>query len=347
MNLFSIRCILFPIFLLLFLESCTENPGVVEKSRERAKRDTLILALDWSPNVLHAPVFWAEREGYFAEAGLHVEWFSTEIDGYKKKPIHRLIDGEVDLCIGPSEHLFYLSVDGNGKPGAEALATMLQHEQSCFVVKESSEIDRPKHLKGKTYVGYKTPLEKQVLGAMIKNDGGNPVFDMITPGRLDVWESLLLDSGEVAWVFSHWEATLAEHHGVALRKFYPGDFGVPYGYSSVIMARKNRSAAEERKMALFLNALSLAVEDLLQTEDSLVASRLCALTDHPNFDDRAFILKAWTDIRPSFFEPGRKWGEMDPVVWEEWMGWVIENGEEEWPIGITEPDRFFTNEFFR
>lgn len=307
--------------------------------------DTLKLALDWAPNVLHAPIFWAEKHGYFREAGLSVEWFSTEIDNYQKKPIQRLLDREVDLCIGPSEHLFFLAVDSMGQARAEAVATILQRDQSCFVVKAVTDIRRPRDLEGQTYVGYKTPLEKQVLGAMIEHDGGNPDLKMITPGRLDVWEAFVSGKGDVAWVFSHWEAIIAEQEGVEVRKFYPGDHGVPYGYSSVIMARKERTDKMEQRIATFLKVMSRSVGEMLAEADLTVAQQLCAHIGHQNFADEAFIAAAWSDIKPAFdISDSSQWGRMRAQKWKEWINWIDQHDEETGRIDtLSAADQFYDN----
>lgn len=333
--------------LLVVMTACISDGSPPDGKSESTHRvpDTLRLALDWSPNVLHAPLYWAEMHGYFSEAGLYVEWLSTEIDNYQKKPIQRLLDHEVELCIGPSEHLFFLAVDSTGQARAEAVATILHRDQSCFVVKAGSEILRPGHLEGKTYVGYNTPLEKQVLGAMIAYDGGVPDFEMITPGRLEVWEAFASDKGEAAWVFSHWEAIMAEKQSVQVRKFYPGDYGVPYGYSSVIMARKERTDSMNNRMATFLKVMSRSVEEMLAQTDRSVASQLCAHINHQNFRDEAFIAAAWADIKPAFVaSDSAQWGSMEALKWKEWMDWIDEHYQEEDRVNILPvSDHFYDN----
>ena len=311
---------LFLLFAIAMAACGQTEKAQVENAGDDTSMDSLRLALDWSPNVLHAPIFWAEMNGSFSEAGLHVDYFTPEVDDYTKKPIQRLLDREADLCIGPSEHLFFYSKDGaRGK----AVATILQEDRSCFVTRP--EIESPKELSGKTYLGYKTPLEEEVLKGMIQNDGGEPVFDMKTPGRLDVWEAFLNGEGETAWVFSHWEAAMAEHRGVGLNKFYPNDYGVPYGYSSVIMAREEITPEEEEKFRVFLSVLNQSISELLNQPDSTVARKLCEHIDHPNFENPEFIEIAWSYIKSAFTGTGQgTWGEMSSQKWEDWLAWIRE-----------------------
>lgn len=334
--------------LLCGIGGCDGSEQVRNDNKPDAQRTAnrkITLALDWSPNVLHAPLFWAEAKGYFSEAGLEISWFSTEVDNYNKKPIQRLLDGEVDLCIGPSEHLFFLAVDSTGQARAEAVATILQKDMSCFVAKANRGWERPRDLGNATYLGYKTPLEKRVLADMIAEDGGTPQFQMITPGRLDVWEAFLQDRGDVAWVFSHWEAAWAAHYGIDLHKFYPGDFGVPYGYSSVIMARKQRSDTMDKSISDFLQILARSVAELRAEEPSRVAKLLSAHVDHSNFNDSGMIERAWRDIAPAFIAgDSTRWGYMEHGKWNAWQTWMTRLGQGETPIDTLPPvDTFFTN----
>jgi hypothetical protein len=211
-----------------------------------------------------------------------------------------------------------------------------------------TEIESPEDLSGKTYLGYKTPLEEEVLKDMIRNDGGAPVFDMKTPGRLDVWEAFLNGEGETAWVFSHWEAAMAEHRGVGLNKFYPDDYGVPYGYSSVIMARGEITPEEEEKFRAFLSVLNQSISELLNQPDSTVARKLCEHIDHPNFENPDFIEIAWSDIKSAFIGTGQgTWGEMSSEKWEGWLAWIREkdlSGKK--PLEGEAAD-FYTNAFLR
>jgi NitT/TauT family transport system substrate-binding protein len=334
------------IFLLFSLSaiisSCNQPQDSVESEDTKTEAsDSIRLALDWSPNVLHAPLFWAEMHGYFEEEGLVVEYFTPEVDGYTRKPIQRLLEGEVDLCIAPSEHLFFY---GNDENRAIAVATILRADQSCFIVKKSAEIERPAQLSGETYIGYNTPLEEEVLKEMIRHDGGEAKFEMVTPGRLEVWEAFLQDQGQTAWVFSHWEAARAAYEGVDVQRFYPHDYGVPYGYSSVFMTRENLSKSKGEAIRTFLKLLAYATDELLAQPDSVVARKLCAHVAHPNFSNEAFIRVAWKDIKPAFLGPNQaRWGEMKVEKWKDWYTWI--QSQDSLPNAEMDRDveRFFTH----
>lgn len=314
--------------LFLVLLSCetvtskeVKEPVVVDELSDIVNLDTIHLALDWSPNVLHAGIFYADQKGIFKEYGIHLNWFTTEIDNYQKKPIQRLLDREVDLAIGPSEHLFFYG-DTVDQEYAVALATILQRGQSAFVSKSNSEINSPRDMEGKTYIGYKTPLEEEILSEMIENDEGNADFNSVTPPRLSVWNSFLTDQGDIAWIFSHWEGVRAKAQGIELNYFYPNDFGVPYGYTSVIMANKRRATDQNDKIMRFIHGLKDGHEALLKLKTDKIVEFLEEYSDHDNFRDPEILRIAWNDIKGSFLNNSGRWGGMSDSVWVDYYKWI-------------------------
>ena len=282
--------------------------------------DTITLALDWSPNVLHAGIFLAEMNGWFEEEGIYLNWYTTEIDNYTKKPIMRVIDGEADVSIGPSEHLLFMGMNAEGEALIEAAATILQRDQSAFVVKTNKGISRPADLDGKVYLGYKTPLEDTILKHMIRHDGGEGNILIKTPARLDVWDAFMNDSGHVAWVFTHWEGALAQQKGVQLHAFYPSDYGVPYGYSSVLMVRSGETDSD--RIQRFLGVLERAYIAVSKTSAKELAIALVNYVDHENFSDHEFVALAISDIQDAFLDEGGNWGGMEDSVWASWASWI-------------------------
>jgi ABC-type nitrate/sulfonate/bicarbonate transport system substrate-binding protein len=290
--------------------------------------DTLVLALDWSPNILHAGFFLALEQDAFSEANLVIEWFSPETDNYQKKPIQRLMDGEVDLCIGPSEHLmFYAYDEKNMKPEARAIASLLSKGQSAFVSHQIAGMRNPANWPGNTYIGYDTPLETAIIQSMVEYSGGKGMVQMVQPGRLQVWDAFLEKGNSIAWIFSHWEGQLAKMQGVELDYFYPEEYGVPYGYSSVIMAGNQLSKEKKEQLKKFLSVLSNSYSKLATTENiPKMAGLLCSFVDHPNFSDKKMIAAALSDIQPALSTEGnRVWGEMKEQRWAAYINWMRQN----------------------
>ena len=309
--------------LLMTLFARCSSPEQHTATATDAPADTLVLALDWSPNVLHAGILYADTKGWFDSAGVHLKWYSTEIDNYTKKPILRVMDGEADLAIGPTEHILHYATDSTSQVSVQAIGTLLQRDQSVFAVKESTGISRPADLSGQTYVGYHTPMEEAILSTMIKTDGGAPSFDMIHPPRLDVWDAFLADSGDIVWIFTHWEGQLAKADGVALNWFYPSEYGVPYGYSSVVFAPSEPTAQQAAMYPTFWKVAAKGYR-AVQADLPGAATWLCEHIDHPNFEDPTFIEQALADIAPAYFPEQGTFGYMQEENFSRYLDWMID-----------------------
>ncbi len=336
----------FGILLSIFSCNNANEPEMVQKETEETSMDTLTIALDWRPNVLHSGIFYAQAKGFYENEGIYVKWFTPEVDNYTVKPLKKLLAGEVDMSVGPSEHLFHYAIDSvTKKPKAQAVATLLQQDMSAFVVKETSTIKRPADFEGKTYLGYETPLENEILKSMMRFDGGNPEFKVEHPGRLAVWKGFENNTGDFAWVFMHWEAALANKNGVATRAFKPTDYGVPYGYSSVIMTQKELSPEKEAAVKRFLKATKKGYAAMVANPNESLG-KVFDFIEHQNFDDTLFIKQAQAIINPAYFNDAVPWGKMDLSKWTDYLAWMKENKllDYEKVKGI-EAEAFFTNAF--
>jgi NitT/TauT family transport system substrate-binding protein len=306
--------------------SFSGGDGSAVMGRSPEATDTLYLALDWRPNVLHAGIFWAQSQGWYNAEDLVVKWTTPEVDGYIKKPIQRLLDAEVDLAIGPSEHLFSYAVKG-GQVKAQAIATLLQDDRSAFVLKAKRGVKRPKQIDSThVYLGYHTPLEREILSSMIVNDTGFAAYQVQEPGRLEVWESFMRDSGDIAWVFLHWEALMAQRDSVKLVSFRPSDYGVPYGYSSVLMAPSVIDSLKERQIRKFLRITEKGYRAVVAAGSDLRGKVLQNNIEHYNFSNQSFVELALQDIQAHFFNGEGTWGKMEAKKWENYALWLESKG---------------------
>lgn len=283
----------------------------------------LTLALDWTPNVNHAGMYLAQLNGYFP-ADLSVEFISTEIDNYTKSPVERLADGEADIALGPTEHLLKHRLLNRDTFPVVAVATVMQEETSGFVTLASSDIKRPAQLDGKTYAGYKTLLEENLLNSMIRQDGGQGDIQMVTPPRLEVFEAFLRQEFDVCWVFSPWEGVIAAHRGIALHTFRLTDYQVPYGYSPLLMTREELIHEHPDQVRAFLAAVARGYQEV-STQPEAAARVLAKGIDHPNFADEAFVTKTMHAIAPTLLTPEGRWGTMQPNRSEHYVNWLLEH----------------------
>lgn len=282
------------------------------------------VALDWTPNVIHAGMYLAQLNGYFNEAGLEVELISPDIDNYIKKPIQRLADKEVHIALAPSEHVIDYCLLKKQTIPLKAVATVMQEETSAFVTLQSSGIDRPAKLDGKTYAGYKTVLEEKLLTSLIKNDGGEGKFKMNTPPRLDIFDAFLREEYDTCWIFMPWEGMIAEMEGFKIHVFHLKDYGIPYGYSPILITREGFSDGEQKAIQAFLVALARGYWEAANQPEE-VAKILVRSIEHDNFKHLDFITKAMKYISHYLLNAQGQWGLMKQERWEAYVQWLLQH----------------------
>jgi NitT/TauT family transport system substrate-binding protein len=206
------------------------------------------------------------------------------------------------------------------------------------------EITRPSELDGKTYASYNAKYETAIVQAMVKNDGGLGVFTEIHPAKLDCFEALKRGEAQATWVFKGHEGVEADLTGAprALSMFAMADFGVPYGYSPLLLTTPlllgdPRRAAHVRA---FLDAsargFAWAASHPVEAADLLAAQ-----SKHPTLADPAFVRASQSVVGDAYLDSRGEWGRMDPAVWADFLGFVDKLGVGEVP----DADTLFTNAF--
>ena len=309
----------------------------------------ITIALDWTPNVNHAGMYLAQLKNYFP-ADMSVEFISTDIDNYTKSPIERLADGEADIALGPTEHLLKHRLLKEDTFPVVAIATIMQEETSGFVTLAGSGIDRPAQLDSKTYAGYKTLLEENLLNSMIRQDGGQGNIQMVTPPRLEVFEASLRHEFDVCWVFLPWEREIAAHRGIDLNTFRLTDYQVPYGYSPLLMTREELLQEYPDQIRAFLAAAARGYQEVTEQPDA-VAQLLTKGIGHSNFADADFISRTMTAITPTLLTRDGDWGIMQSEHSERYIHWLLQHQllKTEGGQSLTEQDitidKLFTNQY--
>ncbi len=200
---------------------------------------TLTLALDWTPNTNHIGCIIAKELGFYQAQGIDLQLLSPAQDNYQVTPGKKLALGLADFAIAPFETVISL----NNKPdrvNAVAIFALLQEDLSSIACLAETGIGSPKNLDGKTYASYKARYEDAIVKQMVIQDGGQGQLNLIYPDKLGIWNTLLTQQAHATWIFDNWEGVAAEHQKVVLNKFRLSDFGIPYGYSPVMLTTQEK-----------------------------------------------------------------------------------------------------------
>ncbi len=215
--------------------------------------NSLKIALDWTPNTNHLGIFVAQQLGFYRDLGLEVTIQDPSQDNYALSPGKRVAEGQADFGIAPFETVISL----NNKPNpveAVAVYAILQKDISCIATLASSPIQQLQDLDGRIYASYKARYEDRIVQEMVKAAGGKGELLLEYPNRLGIWNTLLQGTADATWIFDNWEGVEAAAKGVELRKFFLGDYGIPYGYSPVIFTRKDALVAKKEEYSQFIQA---------------------------------------------------------------------------------------------
>lgn len=308
--------------------------------------DTLNLALDWTPNTNHTGFYIAQAKGWYEQEGIHVNIESPADDGYAKTPARKLAEDAVDLAIAPTESVLSYQTSDHWVDMV-AIASILAEDRSAVVTLAKSGIDRPSQLDEATYASYGARFEDGVVKAMIRQDGGLGEPGIIYPDKLGIMNTLLENEAQATWVFMPWEGIEARLADIQLNVFRLADYQIPYGYSPVLIAKREHLLEHPERFRHFLRATQKGF--LLAEQQPEEAARILVEQANTIDLDPEMVLASQKDISPSYRHKRFPWGYMQPEVWEEFVHWLqkeyILTDREGQPIFDIATESLFSNAY--
>lgn len=310
------------------------------------------LALDWTPNTLHAGFLIAEAKGYFKDDGLEVEIISPEVDNYATTPATKLARKEVHLAIAPSESVISFNMRKEPTP-LMAIAATLQQDTSAIVALANSGIDRPAKLDGKRFSSYDARFENDIVRQLVRNDGGRGDLRISNPNALEVWDNLIEGKADAAWIFLPWEGVKAKYEkGIKFHAFQMGDYEIPYGYSPLIISHQDFISDENEAIKIFLEAAERGWGDVYAHPEK-AAKVLHKHVQGKEFENIDFLEESLKMLQPAILTLNDRWGFMEGQRWVDYIDWMIQcqvlKDEEGIPMnhGQIDSSMLYTNEFFK
>ena len=143
-------------------------------SQAREARDSVTVALDWTPNTNHTGIYVARDLGYYKAAGIDVK-----ILPYASTAPETLVShGKADFGFSYSAGIAFARAGG---AAVTSVFAVLQHTALEIGVRaDRGDIRTPKDLDGKVYAGFGTPDEKPLLQTVIRHAGGTGTFKDVT-----------------------------------------------------------------------------------------------------------------------------------------------------------------------
>jgi ABC-type nitrate/sulfonate/bicarbonate transport system substrate-binding protein len=275
------------------------------------------VALDWMLNTNHVGLVIARDRGLYAAEGLDVELLPYS----DTNSAALLAGGAADLAYMTS--LGFMSARAGGADLVALWATM-QHDPGRLVYNsDNASITRPADLSGKTYAGFGSAWEEALIGTMIRNDGGEPVWDTVTLGT-GAYEALASGAVDFTLEVSTWEGVNSTLLGREQSSFTYADYGIPDQQTGYIGTHTETLVQDPDLVGRFMRATLAGYEWAAHYPDE-AAQILIAAGDFPNPD---LVRGSMTAIVESGYlrDGDTPVGSIDPVRFSAMAEFLFDSG---------------------
>ncbi|MDR0550450.1 MAG: ABC transporter substrate-binding protein [Spirochaetaceae bacterium] len=292
------------------------------------------LVLDWTPNTNHTGIYAALELGYFAEAGFNLSILQPPEDG----ALIITAAGGAEYCVDFQETMGPAIARKEAPLPVTAVAAVINHNTSGIMSLASSGIKSPRHLAGKRFASWETPLVTEIIRNVVETDGGNfSAVKMIPNYATDAISALQTDIDAI-WIYYAWDGVKAELEGIPINYIDFGALNPVFDfYTPVIAANSNYLNTKPEEARQFMAALSKGYEYAIKNPKEAAA----ILLKHAPELDAKLVHQSQIYLTPRYTADAPRWGEIDTKRWRAFYGWMYEKGLLEQDVR----DKGFTNEF--
>jgi putative hydroxymethylpyrimidine transport system substrate-binding protein len=212
--------------------------GTSGRSPEAAPAPATI-ALDFTPNAVHAPIYAAVRERLDRRHGVRLR---IREPGSSPNSLALLTSGRVDVGILDIQDLALARQRGVDVVGIGALV-----QQPLAALIAQASVRRPRDLAGRTVGVSGLPSDPAFVRAVIEGDGGDfGRVRQVTIGFQAV-SSILSKRVDAVPAFWNAEGVALRERGVRTREFRVEDYGAP-AYPEVVLVTARRTLEHKRPL---------------------------------------------------------------------------------------------------
>lgn len=283
----------------------------------RASSVQLTVALDFTPNAVHAPLYAAVREGLDRREGVRLR---IRTPGASPDSLKTVLSGAADIGVLDIQDLGVAVSKGED---VVAVAALVQRPLGALIARPP--VRRPRDLEGRRVGVSGLPSDPAFVRAIVEDDGGDfSKLRLVTIG-FDAVRNLVAGSVAAAPVFWNVEGVALRRRGVPVREFRVEDYGAPPYPEVVLVARRETLRQRGGQLRAAVRAIgagvravrrdpAAAVADISGAAGAppeLVRAQLRAVLPILGTSLRAPVLRAWArwDARvgllPRVVEVGR------------------------------------------
>src|SRR3954462_2656544 len=199
---------------------------------------TVVVALDFTPNAAHAPIYEAVRRGFDLNRGVQIQIRSP---GSAPDSLKLLAAGKADLGVLDIQDLALARERGADLVGVAALV-----QRPLGAIIAQPDIGRPRDLAGHRVGVSGLPSDPAFLRAIVESDGGDfGKLDLLTIGFAAV-PNLIQKKVDAVPAFWNAEGVTLRRRGVPDKIFKVDDYGAPR-YPEVVLVTSRKTLGRPRR----------------------------------------------------------------------------------------------------
>ncbi|MFC7441882.1 ABC transporter substrate-binding protein [Laceyella putida] len=292
----------------------------------------ITLVLDWTPNTNHTGLYVAKEKGYFKQAGLDVDIIQPGETGAEQM----VATGKADFGVSYQEAVTQARTQ---KVPIVSIAAVIQHNTSGFASPVAKNIKAPKDFEGKTYGGFGSPVEKQMISSLMQREQADVnKVNIINTGNTDFFTAVKRNV-DFMWIYYGWTGIEAELKGFKLNMIYLTDYAKELDYyTPVLITDEKKIKQDPETVKSFMKAVSQGYQFAIKHPGE--AADILSQAE-PDLDPQ-LVKKSQAWLSPRYQGDAPVWGIQKQEVWANYADWMKRHGLLE---GEFKPEQAFTNEF--
>jgi NitT/TauT family transport system substrate-binding protein/putative hydroxymethylpyrimidine transport system substrate-binding protein len=270
----------------------------------------LSLALDFTPNAAHAPIYAAVRTGADRRHGIKLRILGPGTG--TPDSLKLVTSGSADVGVLDIHDLGLAAERG---ADIVAIAPLVQRPLAAVIAR--SGIKRPRDLAGRTVGVTGLPSDVAVLNAVVSGDGGD--FSAVKQHTIGFSAVAQMIAGRVDAVTAFWnaEGVVLHTRGVKTNDFRVDRYGAPPYPEVVLFVKRSTLRSKRKQLRDLLAALTDGVESVHRDPNAAI-KQIADVSDA----DIPLVRAQMQAVDPLFDPPMR----FDKPVLAKWAAWDAKFG---------------------
>jgi NitT/TauT family transport system substrate-binding protein/putative hydroxymethylpyrimidine transport system substrate-binding protein len=281
--------------------------------------DGATIVLDFTPNAVHSGIYVAQKEGYYADAGIDL---TVRQPGESTDAPKLLAAGRTEFAILDIQDLVIAVQQGLPLVG---VMPIVQRPLASVLTPAAAGVRRPRDLQGRSVGVTGLPSDEAVVDSEVSSDGGDPgKVDRVTIG-FNAVASLAAGKVDAATGFWNAEGVALQRRGIPTRIFKVDEYGAP-PYPELVLTTSRKTLQDRPALVeSMIDATSRGYEFTVDHPARALADLTESVPALDRAEQQAQLKALLPDLRP---EPFRI-----PVL-NDLSLWDLEHGLIKQPIDV-------------